>query len=157
MPRELTEMASSRLTLFGLLLAGLGWVLLLFGGKISLVAAGLMGRVLPLAIDPGRTDVAQSLILTGFGLAILGTLRAGLKTLRLFFEAVLQRSAAARAQPAPPPPPAVEPVDPTQVVERGWIRNRPYARFADGSVEIETLLGIRRFASFADAEDFVGS
>ena len=83
--------------------------------------------------------------------------RAGLKTLRLFFEAVLQRSAAARAQPAPPPPPAVEPVDPTQVVERGWIRNRPYARFADGSVEIETLLGIRRFASFADAEDFVGS
>jgi hypothetical protein len=150
-------MASSRLTFLGLLLAVLGWVLLLFGGQISLAVTGLLSRPLPLSIDPGRTDVAQSLIFTGLGLAILGTLRAGLKTLRLFFEAVLQRSAAARAQPAPPPPPVVEPIDPSTVVERGWIRDRPYARYADGSVEIETLLGVRRFASFTDAEHFIGS
>jgi hypothetical protein len=148
-------MASSKLTSLGLALAALGWVLLLFGGQISHVASGLMGRNFPLALDPGRTDVAQSLIFSGFGFAILGTLRAGLQTLRLFFEAVLQRSAAAKAQPAPPPP-TVEPIDPSLVVERGWIRDRPYARFGDGSVEIETLLGVRRFASFADAEDFVG-
>jgi hypothetical protein len=150
-------MASSRLTFLGLLLAVLGWVLLLFGGQISLAVTGLMSRPLPLSIDPGRTDVAQSLIFSGLGLAVLGTLRAGLKTLRLFFEAVLQRSAAARAQPAPPPPPVVEPIDPSTVVERGWIRDRPYARYADGSVEIETLLGVRRFASFADAEHFIGT
>src|SRR6476646_9117729 len=140
-------MAKSRLTALGLLLAGLGWVLLLFGGQISLAAVSLLGRPVPLAIDPGRTDVAQSLILSGFGLSILGTLKAGLATLRLFFEAVLQRSAAARAQPAQPMPqaPVVEPIDPSAVVERGWIRDRPYVRFADGSVEIETLLGVRRF------------
>jgi hypothetical protein len=149
-------MTSSKLTSLGALLAVLGWALLLFGGQISLVVNGLLSRPLPLAIDPGRTDVAQSLIFSGFGLAILGTLRAGLKTLRLFFEAVLQRAAAARAQPAAPPP-VVEPVDPSAVVERGWIRDRPFARFADGSVEIETLLGVRRFTNFADAEDFVGS
>jgi hypothetical protein len=149
-------MASSRLTPFGLFLALLAWGLLLFGGQLSVWATGFLGRPLPLALDPGRTDVAQSLILSGFGLAILGTLRAGLNTLRSFVEAVLQRSAAARAQPTPAPP-TVEPVDPMRVVERGWIRGRPFARFADGSVEIETLLGVRRFASFADAEDFVGS
>ena len=150
-------MASNRLTFLGLLLALCGWVLLLFGGQISVIVNGLLSHPLPLALDPGRTDVAQSLIFSGFGLAILGTLGAGLKTLRLFFEAVLQRSAAARAQPAPPPPPVVEPIDPHTVIERGWIRDRPYVRFADGSVEIETLLGVRRFATFADAEDFIGS
>ena len=148
---------SSRLTSVGLLLAALGWALLVFGGRLSLIGAGLMGRPFPLALDPGRTDVAQSLIFSGFALAILGLLRAGLNTLRLFFEAVLQRSAAAKAQPAPPPPPEVEPIDPSLVVERGWIRDRPYARFGDGSVEVETLLGVRRFASFADAQDFIGS
>jgi hypothetical protein len=152
-------MASSRLTSLGLLLAAVGWVLLFFGGQISLLVNGFLSRPLPLAVDPGRTDVAESLIFSGFGLAILGTLRAGLKTLRLFFEAVLQRSASARAQPAapPPPPPVVETIDPSTIVERGWIRNRPYARFADGSVEVETLLGVRRFTTFADAQDFVGS
>jgi hypothetical protein len=150
--------AKSRLAVLGLLLAGCGWVLLLFGGQISLAAAALLGRPVPLAIDPGRTDVAQSLILSGFGLAILGTLKSGLATLRLFFEAVLQRSAAARAQPAQPAPqaPVVEAIDPSAVIERGWIRDRPYVRFGDGSVEIETLLGVRRFSSFLDAENFVG-
>jgi hypothetical protein len=149
-------MASSRLTSLGLLLAALGWLLLLFGGQLSQLSTSLMGRPLPLAIDPGRTDVSQSLILSGFGLAILGTLRAGLATLRQFFEAVLQRSAAAKAQSAAAMP-SIDPVDPSTVVERGWIGDRPYARFADGCVEVETLLGVRRFTSFNDAEDFVGS
>jgi hypothetical protein len=153
MPREPVKTTSS-LSFIGLVLALIGWALLLFGGQFSLIGSGLMGRPFPLALDPGRTDVAQSLIFSGFALAVVGTLRAGLNTLRLFFEAVLQRSAAAKAQPPPPPP--VEPIDPSRVVERGWIRDRPYARFGDGSIEIETLLGVRRFASFADAEDFVG-
>ncbi|MFI5010903.1 MAG: hypothetical protein ACHQAY_01005 [Hyphomicrobiales bacterium] len=149
-------MATNRLSSFGLVLAALGWVLLLFGGQLSQLAATSFGRPVPLEIDPGRTDVAQSLILTGMGLAVLGALQAGVGTLRQFFEAVLQRAAAAKAQPAPVQPSAA-PVDPNAVVERGWIRDRPYARFADGSVEVETLLGVRRFSSFTDAEDFVGS
>jgi hypothetical protein len=149
-------MASNRLTFFGLLLVLLGWTLLLFGGQLSLLASNAMGRPFPVELDPGRTDVAQSLILSGFALAILGALRAGVATLRQFFEAVLQRAAAAKAQPAPAPPnPA--PLDPEAVVERGWIRDRPFVRYADGSVEVETLLGVRRFTSFADAEGFVGS
>jgi hypothetical protein len=147
-------MASNRLTVFGLLLVLFGWILLLFGGELSLLASNAMGRPLPVGLDLGRTDVAQSLILSGFALAILGALRAGVATLRQFFEAVLQRAAAAKAQPAPPNP---APLDPEAVVERGWIRDRPFVRYADGSVEVETLLGVRRFTSFSDAEGFVGS
>lgn len=149
-------MATNRLTSFGLVLAALGWVLLLFGGQLSQFAASSLGRPLPLEVDPGRTDVAQSLILSGIGLAVLGALQAGVSTLRQFFEAVLQRAAASKAQPAPVQPSSA-PVDPNAVVERGWIRDRPYVRFADGCVEVETLLGVRRFSSFTDAEDFVGS
>ncbi|SED03212.1 hypothetical protein SAMN05519104_2633 [Rhizobiales bacterium GAS188] len=144
------------MTFVGLLLVLLGWILLLFGGQLSLVASSAMGRPLPIEVDPGRIDVAQSLIMSGFGFAILGALRAGVGTLRQFFEAVLQRAAAAKAQPAPAPPSSAR-VDPDAVVERGWIRDRPFVRYADGSVEVETLLGVRRFGSFADAEGFVGS
>jgi len=42
------------------------------------------------------------------------------------------------------------------IVERGWIKDRPFVRYADGSVEVETLLGMRRFGTFTDAQDFVG-
>ena len=147
-------MASSRLTPAGLLVALLGWALLLFGGQLSLVAAGALGRPLPLELDPGRMDVAQSLIFSGFCLAILGALRAGLLTLRRFFDAVLQRAAAARADAVTP---AAAPDDAKVVVERGWIGDRPYVRFADGSVEVETALGVRSFASLGDAQEFIGS
>ena len=32
---------------------------------------------------------------------------------------------------------------------------RPYRTFADGSVEVETILGTRRFATMGDARDFI--
>jgi hypothetical protein len=51
----------------------------------------------------------------------------------------------ARERPAPP------------CVERGEIAARPYRKFADGSVEIDTLLGARRFATMEDACAFVGA
>ena len=145
-------MAKSGLTVFGFLLVLVGWALLLFGGELSLLIASAIGHPVPIELDPGRVDVAQSLIFSGFGFAILGALRAGVATLQQFFEAVLQRVAAAKAQPAPPPPQ----VDPDAIVERGWIKDRPYVRYADGSVEVETLLGMRRFGTFTDAQDFVG-
>ena len=100
------------------------------------------------------------LIVSGFLIAILGTLRAGVVTLRQFFEAVLQRAAAAAAQPAPPmPEPEPEPayVEPDAIVERGRVGDRAYVLFGDGSVEVETLLGVRRFASIDEARDFIGS
>jgi hypothetical protein len=153
-------MSSRRLTQLGILIAALGWALLLFGGLLPRLFDLAAGRPGSAAIDVSRGDIAQMLIVSGFALALLGTLRAGVDTLRQFFDAVLQRAAAAKAQPAPPmsePEPEPEYVDPDLVVERGRILNRPFARFADGSVEVETLLGVRRFASLADAQDFIGS
>ncbi len=44
----------------------------------------------------------------------------------------------------------------TKVVERGRLKDRPYVLFGDGSIEVETLLGQRRFASFKDAREFIG-
>jgi hypothetical protein len=43
-----------------------------------------------------------------------------------------------------------------KVLERGWWKDRAYTVFLDGSVEIETLLGLRRFACMTDAQDFIG-
>ena len=34
--------------------------------------------------------------------------------------------------------------------------NRAYVRFANGTVQIETLLGVRNFASFDEAREFIG-
>ena len=152
---------SSRLTTFGLLVVFLGWGLLLFGGELSELASHALGHPLPAELDPGRIDVAQSLIFTGFGFAILGALRTGVSTLRQFFEVVLQRVASAKAQPSPAsaPPQRPQPAAPApdEIVERGWIKDRPFARYGDGSVEVETLLGVRRFQSLADAQEFVGT
>ena len=37
------------------------------------------------------------------------------------------------------------PALPKKIVERGRLRDRAYTLFMDGSVEIETLLGLRQF------------
>jgi hypothetical protein len=151
-------MASPLLTRLGFLVALLGWALLLGGGFLPGLLAQL-GLAVPGEFGAPRGDVAQMLIVSGFLLAILGALRAGVATLRQFFEAVLQRAAAAAAKPAQPmPEPEPEPVyvDPDTIVERGRIGDRAYVRFADDSVEVETLLGVRRFASLAEARDFIG-
>ena len=84
------------------------------------------------------------------------------------------RAVATRTEPviAPPPPQRAAPVrmaavkqpvkaaatktPPRKVLERGWWKDRAYTIFLDGSVEIETLLGLRRFSCMADAQDFIG-
>lgn len=52
-------------------------------------------------------------------------------------------------QPQQPPPPE------SQVIAEGEIQGRTYRHFSDGSVEISTLLGMRRFASLTDARQFI--
>jgi hypothetical protein len=42
-----------------------------------------------------------------------------------------------------------------KIVERGWVKDRAYVLFADGAVEVETMLGLRRFASLQEAHDFI--
>lgn len=56
-----------------------------------------------------------------------------------------------RSEPTPPPLPPREPV------VGGQLAGRDYLRYDDGSIEIDTLVGRRRFVSIEAAQDFVGS
>jgi len=75
--------------------------------------------------------------------------------LKQFFDSILERT----AQTAPKMEMAVaipknEP--PKKIVERGVLKDRPYRLFGDGTIEIETMLGLRRFASIQEAYEFIG-
>lgn len=83
--------------------------------------------------------------------------------------ALAVRPAPVRTEPLVVAPPRIAPdivapvrtpaaAKPTQrkVRERGWWKDRAYTVFHDGSVEIETLLGLRRFSCMDDAQEFVG-
>ncbi|MBN9247377.1 hypothetical protein [Hyphomicrobium sp.] len=56
------------------------------------------------------------------------------------------------AVPMPPPLP-----EPRKPVVGGKLAGREFLEYEDGSIEIDTLIGRRRFASLAAAREFVGS
>ncbi len=152
-------MAVERLAWIGFGIVILGWLALI--GDLAISDAVLRGGNL-VAVISLRSDIAtlaQTAIMTGFGLAVVGSLRSGFGALNRFFEAVLQRSASSRPAPAvEQPEPYVEAPSPN-VVERnrstGTIRDRNYVILPDGSVEVDTLLGTRVFASLDEARDFI--
>lgn len=126
------------------MVVALGWALLLSGAPAIQIFALATGHKLSLDI----VAIAQATILSGFGLAILGALQTGFGALKQFFDAVIERTARADA------PKTKKPV--SNVVQRGRLKDRPYVLFGDGTIEVETLLGLRRFASFKDAREFIG-
>jgi hypothetical protein len=93
--------------------------------------------------------ISQILILSGFGIAILGALHTGFGALNGFFEAVLARTAQSQGKSDLPH------VRNRQIVERGWVKDRAYVLFTDGAVEVETMLGRRQFPSLQDAKEFI--
>lgn len=167
-------MTFGRLTWVGFMVVALGWALLLSGASATEILARLVGH--PIVLSGNLGAITQATILTGFGLAILGALHTGFGTLKHFFDTVLERTANSPAKnaakttaktaakppieaPASMPGPRVEPqamATPKSVLERGLFKDRPYTLFGDGSIEIETLLGLRRFTSLQDAYEFIG-
>ena len=138
------------------MVVALGWALLLSGNSATEEVLRIFGRA---SAPLNFTLIGQSTILTGFGLAILGALQTGFGTLKQFFDSVLERTAQntritveAPPQPSPSPSPSLK-----KVVERGTLKDRSYMRFGDGTIEIETLLGLRRFASIQEASEFIGN
>lgn len=136
------------------MVVALGWALLLSGNSATEEVLRIFGRA---SAPLNFTVIGQSTILTGFGLAILGALQTGFGTLKQFFDTVIERTAqntriAVEAPPQPSPSPS-----PKKVVERGTLKDRSYMRFGDGTIEIETLLGLRRFASIQEASEFIGN
>ncbi len=141
-PADFDALALGRLTWIGLVVAALGWALMI--GEATMADVVIRGPRAP-TLHGDLVVVAQCLIVSGFGLAIIGALQSGFGTLNRFFEAVLSRSTQ-RASGAP----ASVPVAPAPARER-----RPYRTLADGSVEVETIVGTRRFATMREAADFI--
>lgn len=153
----------NRFVTFGLAMVILGWLVLVADLLLSdaMLQAGHLVAVLSLKGD--IATLAQLLVLTGLGLAILGSLRDGFGVLNRFFDTVLQRSQASR------PNSVAEPVDFEDEDEDGLVHHAPerpgaervpvqarnYTILPDGSVEVDTLLGTRIFASMDEARDFI--
>lgn len=176
-------MMFDRLTWIGFIIVAAGWVLLLSSPQLNDAAAHLSGRPIEAAPLVNFAAIAQSAILSGFGVGIIGALQTGFGALNRFFAAVLARSGQARAQtvatspaypvtqssapssnyraahaPAPAPTRAIarqQPVQPRKILERGWVKDRAYVLFVDGSVEVETMLGRRIFPSLQEAQEFI--
>lgn len=153
------------MTWFGLAVAAIGWILLVLALVLSdaMLKAGSLVAVISLRADV--VTVAQTAILSGFALAAIGSLRSGFGALNRFFEAVLHRSTTAprpvpTAAPPLPDPPGPVPM-PQPIIERpapakpGRGKRSNYVILPDGSVEVETLLGTRVFATLDEARDFI--
>ncbi|MGA3303754.1 MAG: hypothetical protein ABSC72_10760 [Methylovirgula sp.] len=144
-------MTFDRLTWIGLMVVALGWALLLSGASAFDALAHLFGQQAAPSVD--FASLSQATILTGFGLAILGALQTGFGALRRFFDMIIERT----SRTAPKMSVDMPRTEKTSIVERGLLKDRPYILFGDGSIEVETLLGMRRFTSLADAYEFIGN
>ena len=151
---EAETMRIGRVTWIGLTLAVIGWAMLL--GEVAV--SDFLTVENPPMLAPGFhddfVDVSKTLIFSGFGLALIGALQTGFGALNRFFEAVLVRSGQKAAQ-ALPSAPVAEPYRREEVTVPPARTTRPYRTFADGSVEVETILGNRRFRSMTEARDFI--
>lgn len=136
-----------RLTWIGLILAGIGWALLIGEATVADVLSTKVVRAVSVTFHEDLLDIARCIIASGFGLAIVGALQTGFGTLNRFFSAVLVRSTQ-RSPPRQGPAPA----EGTMPASR---ERRPYRTLADGSVEVDTILGTRRFGTMGEARDFI--
>lgn len=142
-PELVREGETGRLTWIGLILAAIGWALLLGAMALDDLAPAKLPRAAAPTFHADLVEVAKCLIGSGFGLAILGGLQTGFGVLNRFFSAVLNRSSqrgTARAEPEVAPPSR---------------EGRPYRTLPDGSVEVETIVGTRRFDTMAEAREFI--
>lgn len=128
---------------------GLSWTLLFSSTQLTDLASSVSARPTN-GVSFNVAGIAQNGILSGFGIAILGTLQTGFGALNKFFEAVLARTAQPSKRTEAP-----QLAHQRKIVERGWVKDRAYVLFNDGSVEVETMLGRRRFPSLQEVQEFI--
>ena len=140
-PRDFDVGRFGRLTWLGLFVAAIGWTFLL--------GATAAGAKLAPPLHADLVEIGRCLIGSGFALALIGALQTGFGALNRFFSAVLTRSGPRTPAPvtaaAPPVDRAAEPLR----------ERRPYQIMADGSVEVETIVGTRRFETMDEAREFI--
>lgn len=139
------------LTWTGLVVVAVGWGLLV----LSIVFADLLiakaPRLMPPVLHADLIEISRCVIVTGFGLAVLGALQAGFSRLDRTFGFAL-------ARPTMADEPRLEPAFAASAPERvapGQGKRRPYRVFADGSVEVDTIVGTRLFKTMAEAREFI--
>jgi hypothetical protein len=140
-------MIFDRLTWVGFMITALGWTLLLSAPQLIELFASLTGRP---GVYLNMPTIAECTILSGLGLAILGALQTGFGALNKFFESVLERTGKVQSKAGGSRSPQQK-----KIVERGWVKDRAYVLYMDGSVEVETMLGRRIFSSLQDAQEFI--
>ena len=149
-----------RLTWAGLLIATLGWGLLL--SYPLLAPHDVVSSTASEIRDPARFILifGENAVITGFALALLGALEKALYLLARLNGGGMggPRVPPRSTMPMPPAanPPFLQQRSPNEVITRGALNGRDYVLFRDGSVMVETLLGPRRFASITEAQEFIG-
>ena len=154
-------MPMDRFTAFGLAVVLLGWVVLIADAALMPLFSGIGNLAYVAALRSDVFSIAETTIVSGFGLAIIGVLRSGFGALHRFFDTVLERASA----PRPAEVVTVEPMPVPTEVDPGDMLDRPphhtparahnYVILANGAVEVETLLGTRVFASLDEARDYI--
>ena len=152
-----------------LLLRVAGLCVCIFGWSGCIVAALLQAPFLQFGqsgLTMSQRDLmtlSQSMLFTGLALLLVSTMQRGFGALDRFFDAAIRRVQAQSAGDAiaevPAPRPVPTPVQQAAAAlsERRLINGRVCVERPDGTVEVDTLLGPRRFCSVTEAEDFVGS
>lgn len=152
-PPAFDGLVLGRLTWIGLGMAAIGWALILGETAVTAILFARSGRVPP-TFHADLLEIGKCVLISGFGLAIVGALQTGFGTLNRFFGAVLSRSG--RRDPGPTPTAsAIEPVVDHPRAPPSAVEKRPYRLFPDGSVEVDTILGTRLFKTMAEARDFI--
>lgn len=137
----------------GIVIAGMGWFIVLAAGTfVFSIETPAQDGAAAQAILLGR--LAEALIVTGFGFAILDALDRN-RRLTSRAMSVLQRQPDAADRPERPLATGAQETQSVTAIGSGALSGREYTVFDDGSIEIETILGRRRFASILDAREFV--
>jgi hypothetical protein len=127
----------------GLLFAALGWGIY-FVGLIPAIRA--LAELGPPALD--LASLSENIIHLGYVLLLCGVLKAGLESLARTQSAALRAAIAVRAEARDGASPGFEAATyrmPLQ--ERGTIGGQHYIAHPDGSVDLQTKSGWRRFSS----------
>lgn len=160
--RTVIGLRNNGFTWLGLVIVVLGWALLLASLLISDATLKAGNLVAAMTTRGDIVTIAQTGIVSGLGIAIIGALHSGFGAFGRFFDAVLQRSVSPRRDlPVEPSAPTVS----VSSVDRGTAppmpppplrpKDKNYVTRPDGSVEVETLFGPRVFATMEEAREFI--
>lgn len=128
-------------------LAFMGWIAIAPEALLDMV--GRSGSALG---QHHLLTLTQATLMTGLTIAIVGALQIAADALSPHSEAV-RKGSRQLAGPSGPPRPGRD----LDIAEEGILAGRAYKTYADGTVEMNTLLGRREFESMAHAVAFLGS